>query len=880
MTWHFGGWSATAKLRRGCALFVGVGFAFWQSQAADLPAAGAQARVLDHTWHLFQKVQDELGPNAQELADAGCRVRLGLAETRRDPLRRSEWLRAQWFYYLLNDDHARAREAIAASRAVALKSAAPPDWIATVTNELSYSLILLGQVAKAKEYLRQAIVIASQRNDPATLTDLYYSMADAYRKTGEQAVARRYFEAARELDSASADKSRQVGSELRLGSIARDAGAVDEAIQRHERAFAEFHREGNFRELLARLELAHDYAARHEFDRAQAQALLVRSDRRSLLEQRLEATTLILQVANDRREAGIAGADHVPRAPELIEDIDRMIAESTVRLGSAYSHPTRQVQFYEQAIRHYALDGDLENVSTYGRRAIRLVQHVAAGLEATHDDVLAWMSSAQPLFTEYVRALYLLDRTQLFPVLETYYSGRVAIGPPGSSEAVTRAVERGSVEVFERYQRAQQAVIAATAESQRLDAFATSAARAMKAQLRIDELLLQRDLARDAYLGTQIMLPIPDRSIGQDAAAFQVPTVPATDVVLRYFVQERVSFVVVQGNGPAEYFELPPRSQIVEMVQRARQVLGQPADSAFDRKPLSGLAKLLPPDLIARHPGASRLVIVADDAMQVVPFAAMDIGGPSRPYTPLAQRFELVRTNSAVRYYEATSHPDSSLPNRERRLVVFAHPLTGRLPGLPSALREAEAIEQLFDPRAIRAYLGADATSDALLSVDAREATVLHIATHGHFDSATPDLVALVTSRPTTREQPVADFVDMSELLTKPFASRLVVLSGCETMRGVVYRGFSGGSLADGFLSQGAGSVVGMLWKVSDEATAQLMTVFYEELSRNGGNSSLALHVAQRDLMESSRFRHPFYWAGVVLESSSYNIDQKVFSNG
>ena len=82
--------------------------------------------------------------------------------------------------------------------------------------------------------------------------------------------------------------------------------------------------------------------------------------------------------------------------------------------------------------------------------------------------------------------------------------------------------------------------------------------------------------------------------------------------------------------------------------------------------------------------------------------------------------------------------------------------------------------------------------------------------------------------------------------------------------------------MADGFLTQGAGSVVGTLWSVSDDATAALMASFYRELSRNNGNSSRALLLARRELIESQRFNHPYYWAGVVLESANRSIDQQV----
>ena len=887
-----------SKRRAASPALIAVVLLVSSQQVSELPVATAHRIALDYTWVLFQKVQNELGPKSDELGDAGVRLALGLAETSPNTLPHSEWLRAQWFYYLLKDDHVRSRDAIAASREQALRAHAGPDWIATVTNELSYSSILLGEVAKAKEYLREAIVLASQRNDLSVLSDQYYSMADAYRKTGEDTVARRYFEAARELDLASGDKSRQVGSELRLGSIARDSGAIREAVQRHTRAFAEFHREANFREIVAQLELARDYAALGEFDVAQAYAMRARHDRRSLFEQRMEASIVMLQIANDRRAAGIGGSADVTRASDLTEEIDRMIARSTVELESEFSHPTRQVQFYEQAIRHYAASGDLDQVSARGRRAIRLIQQVAAGLDAAQDDVLAWLSSAQPLLDEYVYALYELDRSQVFPLLETYYSNPVAVRAQRHSSVVARAFETEAVALFERYRTAQQELIAATTEAERLEGFSSRLARDKIERLGVHDLLLKRDLARDAYLAVHTV-PLTSVRPSEDVVAFRYPAVPPTDVLVRYFVQDRVSFGVVLGGAePPQYFDLPARTEVVSLIQRALHVLAKPTGGdVLDRTPLSALATLLPPDLLARYPGATRLVLVTDDAMQLAPFGAIDIAEPSRPYSPLAGRFELVRTKSSVRYFRSVTAPVvvDDLPRRAD-VAIFANPSNNappvaglqvnaktvprwaeRLPELPDSVEEAAVIAQLFDERPVRAYLGSTATNDALLSVEARAAKVLHIATHGYYSRTAPDLVGLATSaKPAASGRQEGGFVGLTELFTKPFASRLVVISGCETMRGMAYRGWSGGSLADGFLTQGAGSVIGMLWKVSDEATAKLMIAFYRQLSRNGGNSSLALHEAQRELMTSRLFRHPYYWAGAVLESSNREIDQHV----
>jgi tetratricopeptide (TPR) repeat protein len=420
------GWRAAADRRIAWTALVGACLLVSCRQAGDLPAASAQRKALEHAWALMQRVQDEVGPAAPELRNAGVLVALGLEETRNAPLEHNEWLEAQWFYYLLRDDHARARDAIAASRREAIAARADPDRIADVTGSLSYSLILLGEVAAAKDYLRRAIVLAGQRYNRVVLGDLYYSIGDAYRKTGERLIARRYFEAALEIDTAAGDESQQRVSELRLGSLARDNGDYLEAVQRHERALAGFRREGKYRELVTQIELARDHAALKNFARAEQYATDALRDRRALLEQRMDAKILLLRVANDRRATQQANPGDEQRAAALVGEIADMLARSKAEQQSDRSHPTRQLQFYEQAIRHFALANDVGSVEALGKAAIGLVESVAAALRAANDDSLAWLSDAQPLFNEYVSAIYRLKQAEVFPLLEAYYGQQIA----------------------------------------------------------------------------------------------------------------------------------------------------------------------------------------------------------------------------------------------------------------------------------------------------------------------------------------------------------------------------------------------------------------------------------------------------------------------
>jgi len=72
--------------------------------------------------------------------------------------------------------------------------------------------------------------------------------------------------------------------------------------------------------------------------------------------------------------------------------------------------------------------------------------------------------------------------------------------------------------------------------------------------------------------------------------------------------------------------------------------------------------------------------------------------------------------------------------------------------------------------------------------------------------------------------------------------------------------------LTRAFLYAGAQSVVVSLWNVNDSATAELMKVFYRNLSR-GMSREEALRQASLSLLRGSQsaWRHPYYWAPFVF---------------
>ena len=64
----------------------------------------------------------------------------------------------------------------------------------------------------------------------------------------------------------------------------------------------------------------------------------------------------------------------------------------------------------------------------------------------------------------------------------------------------------------------------------------------------------------------------------------------------------------------------------------------------------------------------------------------------------------------------------------------------------------------------------------------------------------------------------------------------------------------------------GASSVVASLWKVDDEATAELMKHFYANMLQKGMRPAEALRAAQNTLRLNPLWQSPHFWAGFTLQ--------------
>lgn len=316
--------------------------------------------------------------------------------------------------------------------------------------------------------------------------------------------------------------------------------------------------------------------------------------------------------------------------------------------------------------------------------------------------------------------------------------------------------------------------------------------------------------------------------------------------------------------------------------------------------------------------GEKRLLIVADGALNYVPFEALVKSPDSADYSSLAY---LIKSNEIIYAPSASVVGAIRQQNNNRggrAMLILADPVfnsndarargaaasanssdtrglgiqsaltdiagqdaaptsdSAKMQGLPLARlagtrTEAEQIVKLAKTSGTQAdvWLDLDASEDNLDARDVSKYRILHIATHGLLNAERPQFTGLVLSLVGNKNED--GFLRTDEVFNLRLGSPLVMLSACETGLGKEKRGEGVMGLTRAFIYAGAPTVGVSLWSVADKSTADLMTDFYKRLLASPANTtpgvsaSAAMRDAQLAMIAGKKYSAPFYWAPFVL---------------
>ena len=159
-----------------------------------------------------------------------------------------------------------------------------------------------------------------------------------------------------------------------------------------------------------------------------------------------------------------------------------------------------------------------------------------------------------------------------------------------------------------------------------------------------------------------------------------------------------------------------------------------------------------------------------------------------------------------------------------------------------------------------------DANRAAISQPQLAEYGTIHIATHGLLNSQHPELSGLLFSLVDEHGRSQNGFLQLHEIYNLDLPANLIVLSACQTALGREIRGEGLVGLTRGFMYAGANRVLATLWKVDDEATAEMMRLFYTAMLQEKQSPSAALRTAQIQMQRKKSWMPPYYWSGFTLQ--------------
>ncbi|HYY93416.1 MAG TPA: CHAT domain-containing protein [Pyrinomonadaceae bacterium] len=371
-------------------------------------------------------------------------------------------------------------------------------------------------------------------------------------------------------------------------------------------------------------------------------------------------------------------------------------------------------------------------------------------------------------------------------------------------------------------------------------------------------------------------------------------------MLLEYSLGSERSYLWAVTRDGFKSYELPPRAQVNEAAERVYELLatkpGAETEEELDAATRELSRMVLAP--VAAELNKRRVIVVADGALDFIPFQVLPAPSSGEP---LVAGCEVVGAPSATILGELRQET-AGRPPAANLLAAFGDPVFasnyaqrkepgggGRVLAFQAgpAARDIEVLRDELDPSRVEPLFYArreldnlrdvaagdasvaedfDATRARLLGADLTRYSILHFATHGFLDPTRPENSSLVLSTVDRDGRPLDGLVRLQDVYGLRAPVDLVVLSACRTALGKEVRGEGLIGLTRGFMYAGASSVVASLWRVDDEATSELMRLFYTNLLRRGMTPAAALREAQNGIRQQPQWRSPYYWAAFTLQ--------------
>ncbi len=834
-----------------------------------------------------------------------------------------------------------------------------------VLGNLGLGYMFLAQYEKALEYLQQGLLIVREIKDQFHEGRNLVSMGIVYEKLGRYETSIEYFEQALQISRAVKDQLGVGNTLMTLGNTYFQVNRGEKAIEYYDQALSIF-REikyrigegntlitlGNIYSNLSQNEKAVDYYEQAlaifrevKFRNGEATALNNLGNSNIKLKhpekavEYLEQSVAICREVKNRRGEGAALA----RLGAALRDLGKLEQSMAVLTEAlTITRAIGDLSFEASALNSQAVN---ENLRGNMGQAQRLIEEslqkyeslrresgspesraaiFASAQEAFqfYTDVLMRQHKAEPTKGFDAIALEASERQRTRVLLDRLTEARVDLREGVDAALVEREHSLGK-QLNDKAQRLMQA----NKPEQ------VAALKQEISQLETDYERAQANIRKASPRYAALAQPQPLKLKEIQAL------LDADILLLEYALGKESSFLWAITRDSLTSYELPKGELIEKDARQVYEMLSarsttKRGESALQRQeriaqaeaqlPAAALAlsrTLLAP--VAQQLGNKRLVIVADGALQYIPFAMLaDPSVVSRQSSvaksngqPLIVNHEVISLSSASalaiqRTELAGRQPAPKMlaviadPVFDRSDVRFTTPVTNDKAQTPTiAFNDSRSIEHLADksdnksddksgtttrqlviPRLpftrqeatrllalvpkISSFAAMDfqASNATVLKSDLSQYRYVHFATHGLVDTERPGLSSLVLSMVDAEGKPQDGFLRLKDIYNLKLPAELVVLSACQTGLGKEIKGEGMEALTRGFMYAGAARIVVSLWSVNDKATADLMTRFYKKMLKQGDRPAAALRAAQVEMWRQKQWQSPYYWAAFTIQ--------------
>lgn len=744
------------------------------------------------------------------------------------------------------------------------------DAEANSLNSIALVYASLGDNDKALELFNRSLMLARGAKDRPGESTLLYNIGKVYLDSGNDEKALQSLEGALSLNRAMSQPE-GVGRTLQyIGRVHAHKGEWQEAIDSYDQALSALRSANSPRKEASALnDLGAAYAASGRVDEAYQTFSTALSLSRAVMEPSPEASALA-GLARIERGRGklVESRSHAEAALQIAENIRAKVSGQELR-----------VSYFASVQDYYRL----------------------------YSDVLAQLNQAEPHAGYDVQAFEASERMRARGLLDLL------------NEAGINIREGVDPQLLEREHTLRKLIEAKSERQIRLLSGRHTDEQAEVVKKELNELITQFQEVEGQIRATSPRYAALTQPRPLTAREVQEQILDGDTTILEYALGEQGSYVWVVTQSSLEMVRLRDRIEIEDAAKHLYGLLsindpGQEEQRLAANRSLSEL--LLQP--IAEHLHTKRLLIVADGALQYLPFGvlfepqtAQDEQSTSRSglFRPLIADHEIVNLPSAstlavlrnemkgrkpaakvvaVLADPVFSRDDPRVPKsqsgKEPTIKQQATNLTGtrgpnvdlersaresgvlRFDRLLSSRKEAKDILKFMHNGEALEALDFRANRVTATSEDLGHYRIVHFASHALLNVRHPDLSGIVLSLVDEEGRPQDGFLRLEDIYNLKLDADLVVLSACETALGKEVSGEGLLGLTRGFMYAGTPRVVASLWKVPDKATAELMKQFYRGMLVDHLRPAAALRAAQVAMTQNRRWAEPYYWAAFALQ--------------